>query len=478
MKKILSLPLLLFVTVTLAFAQGPPQEKRFTPEEMRQDLDSMYTWVNATHPNLYLRISKKKADKEWQKVRKQLKTPLTAREFSIVASPLLSQYWDGHTGLGIDLEDKGLQAYHENGGKFFPFGVEVRGQQLIVTKVTDATSIKPGATITKINGRKTGALLKEMLPVWPADNPENQAANLGRLFGLTLWGAYGWGDKVEVEYQNYGESGKQAETLHGISYSDLWKLMSAGSRNYKLTIHEEERLAVLELFNLNRTKALEVFLDSVFTTIKDKNIQHLAVDLRRSGGGNSAVGDMVLQYVTSKPYRQGDAKITRYATVLANKPYNKWIKEMMENISKKEGFENNRYHSEWSAKAPEQLAKPELFFGGKLYMLTSPRTFSSSHMMASAFKAYKQGTMIGEATGGSMHFFGEPAMFQLPNTGLWGNCAVAEWKAAGYTEAYSTKGVQPDIQVKQTIKDIAEGRDTVLEYLKESIRTGRLTAAN
>ncbi|MDX5480817.1 MAG: hypothetical protein LPK07_03955, partial [Hymenobacteraceae bacterium] len=106
---------------------------------------------------------------------------------------------------------------------------------------------------------------------------------------------------------------------------------------------------------------------------------------------------------------------------------------------------------------------------GELYMFTAPRTFSSSHMMASAFKAYKLGTVLGEATGGSMHFFGEPAMFQLPNTRLWGNCAVAEWLAAGFTEASKDKGVQPDVEVKQSIRDLAEGRDTVLEYLKARI---------
>ncbi|MBC5994973.1 S41 family peptidase [Pontibacter cellulosilyticus] len=477
MKKTLSLLLLLFMAATLTFAQQAPQEKLFTPEQMRQDLDSMYRWVNATHPNLYLRIKKEKADKEWEKVKKQLKTPLTAREFSIVASPLLSQYWDGHTSLGFDLEDKGLQEYHENGGKFFPLGMEVRDQELIVKKATDASGVKPGAKITKVNGVKTGALLKKMLFVWSADNQKNQAANMGRLFGITLWGAYGWGDKVEVEYQNYGDSRKQKEVLNGISYSDLWKLMSAGSRSYKLTIHEKESLAVLELFSLNRTKALEVFLDSAFTAIKEKNIQHLAIDMRRSGGGNSVVGDMVLQYTTTKPYKQGDAKITRYSTVLAAMPYNKGLKSTMDRISQKEGFDGNVYRSEWDAVAPEPLAKPELLFEGKLYMLTAPRTFSSSHMMASAFKAYKLGTMIGEATGGSMQFFGEPASFQLPNTKLWGICAVAEWLSAGFTEASADKGVQPDVELKQSIKDLAEGRDTVMEYLKESIRTGKLAAA-
>ncbi|MDX5481479.1 MAG: hypothetical protein LPK07_07330, partial [Hymenobacteraceae bacterium] len=241
MKKIIAALLLLLCIIPAAFAQP----KLFTPEQMRQDLDSMYAWINATHPNLYLRINKEKADKAWEKVRKQLKAPLTAREFSMIASPLLSQYWDGHTGLGFDLEDEGLQAYQENGGTFFPLGVEVRGQELIVTKATEASELKPGAKITRINGRKAGILLKEMLPIWPADNPENQAANLGRLFGLTLWGIYGWGDKIEVEYQNYGDSGKQKEVLDGISYSDLWKIMSAGSRNYKLTVHEDESLAVL-----------------------------------------------------------------------------------------------------------------------------------------------------------------------------------------------------------------------------------------
>ncbi|MEJ8801349.1 S41 family peptidase [Pontibacter sp. H249] len=477
MKKMLSLLLLLLVIKTVAFAQQPSKEKLFTAEQMRQDLDSMYAWINATHPNLYLHISKEKADKKWDKVRAQLNKPMTRVEFAKIVFPVTSQYQDGHTGLGFDFSDKEFTQYYEQGGRYFPVGVKVQDGKLYATAIAGNVAIKPGASITKINGRKAEELVQEMLPYWPFDNKLHQESNLSRLFGFTLWYLYGWGSEVELEFINYGERKKQVAQLQGVDADTFFKYMSFGTRDYKLTVHEQESLAVLELLNFKpKMKELTAFLDSAFAVLKDKNIQHLAVDLRRSGGGYSGVGTKVLQYITDKPYAQTVAREQYRSLVLPNKPYNKdFYKNNMAAYDGK--YVNNRYKSEVQPVAPQPLEKPELRFNNKVYLLTAPRTFSSSHMMAAAVKGYNLATVIGEPTGNNNHFMGEMISFQLPNTGWWGSCSTAQYWSAGITDATKYKGVQPHITVKQSIKDLAQGKDTVLEYLKESIRTGKLAAA-
>ncbi|WP_299818764.1 S41 family peptidase [uncultured Pontibacter sp.] len=477
MKKVFSLLLLLFVAANVASAQEAPQSRLFTPAQMHQDLDSMYAWINATHPNLYLQVKKEKADKVWEQARAQLKRPMTRVEFAKIVFPVTSQYKDGHTGLGFDFSDEEFQKYYEEGGRFFPLGVKVQEGQLYVTEVAKGQSIKPGASITKINGRKAEELVQEMLPYWPADNKPNQEATLSRLFGFTLWYLYGWGNDVEVEYSNYGERKKQVAQLQGVGEDTFFHYIGFGSRDYKLTIHEQESLAVLELFNFKpKMKELTAFLDSAFAVLQERNIQHLAIDLRRSGGGYSGVGAKVLQYVTDKPFDLTVAREQYRSLVLPSKSYNKGFYQ--NNMAAYDGkYVNNRYKSVAHPQQPEPLKNPELFYEGKIYLLTAPRTFSSSHMMAAAVKGYKLATVIGEATGNNNHFMGEVINFQLPNTGWWGMCSTAQYWAAGITEATKYKGVQPDVEVKQSIKDLAADKDTVLEYLKESIRTGKVAAA-
>ncbi|AYA37361.1 hypothetical protein D3Y59_10050 [Hymenobacter oligotrophus] len=444
------------------------------PPQLQQDLDSLHAWLHATHPNLHLRLSHEADERQWQRVRAQLNQPLTAGEFAQLVMPLTTQYADGHTGLSYDFSDAAFQAYSQRGGLFFPLNVTLQKGKLYVAESAAQSEVRPGALIRRINGESADALVQNMLRYWPADHQKNREATTARLFGFTLWSLYGWGESVQLEFQNYGQRQKQTTTLRGIPAERLMQLMNVGPRKYKLTLHEPESLAVLEFFGFQQNKATTAFLDSAFTVIKQKGIRHLAVDIRRNGGGNSAVGAQLLQYLTTKPYLQGAAKELRYSQALPQQPYNKWFKDL---LAANQGNANGRYRHSSTPQPPAPLAKPELFFSGKFYLLTGPRTFSSAHMLAAAVKAYHLGTIVGEETGNAMRFFGEPLSFQLPNTKLWGMCAGAEWWAADYTSQTQDTGVQPDVEVKPTPKDLAEGTDAVLQYLKQAIAAQDATAS-
>ncbi len=467
---------LLWVSLSfMAFGQQTKDDKLYSPEEMHQDLDSMYAWINATHPNLYLHIKKEKADKEWSKIRAKMNKPMSRIDFAKLVFPLTTMYRDGHTGLGFDFSDREFEAYAAKGGKLFPLAVQIEKGKLYATNADPQFKLKPGARILTINGVKSEELIREMLPYWPSDNKPHQESNLSRLFGFTLWYLHGWGDKVEVTYSNFGESKNQTEVLAGMDLDTFFKeILGFGSKQYKLTIHEKESLAVLELYNFRpQMKELNIFLDSAFLVLKEKNIQHLAIDLRKSGGGYSGVGNRVLQFVTGKPFAQLEAREQYRSYTLPSKPYNKnFYKNNM--AAYEDQYIDNRYKSIIKPDEAAPLEKPELKFTGKLYLLTAPRTFSSSHMMAAAIKGNKLGTVIGEPTGNNNHFMAEAIPFQLPNTGWWGYCSTAQYWSSGITETTKYKGVQPDVLVKQSLKDLAEGKDTVLEYVKSMLKGSHL----
>jgi hypothetical protein len=467
----MTLVLMLVLLQTSAIAQLDKEDRLYSPEEMKQDLDSMYAWINETHPNLYLHIKKQKADKEWEKVREKLDKPMTRIEFAKTVFPLNSLYKDGHTGLGFDFSDREFEAYSAKGGRLFPLNLKIHKSRIYVKEADPSWKVKPGSRIHEINGKDAKDLVREMLPMWPSDNDPHQEANLSRLFGFTLWYLYGLGEVVEIVYTNYGSRKKQTVTLSGVDVDTFLKdILGFGKREYKLTLHEQESLAVLELFNFRpEMKELNFFLDSAFTVLKEQNIQHLAIDLRKSGGGYSGVGYRVLQYVTDKPFAQLVAREQLQSFSLPNQPYNKGFYEN-NMASYEDQYIDSRYKQEIKPTLPQPLEKPELLFNGKMYLLIGPRTFSSSHMMAAAIKGNSLGTVIGEPTGNNNHFMGEIIPFQLPNTGWWGYCSTAQYWSSGITEATKYLGVQPDVLVKQPIKDMAEEKDTVLEYLKMMVK--------
>ncbi|MBO4233205.1 S41 family peptidase [Riemerella anatipestifer] len=47
-----------------------------------------------------------------------------------------------------------------------------------------------------------------------------------------------------------------------------------------------------------------MFADSAFAEIKNRNIKNLIIDIRKNGGGNSMVGDILLQYIAKTNFRQ------------------------------------------------------------------------------------------------------------------------------------------------------------------------------
>lgn len=140
--------------------------------------------------------------------------------------------------------------------------------------------------------------------------------------------------------------------------------------------------------------------------------------------------------------------------------------EVFENPEYKNALVNNRLTFENESTVIPDLKKPELFFEGKFYLITGPQTFSSAHMMAAAVKAYELGNIIGENTGSRMNFFGEPAVFYLPNTKIPGWIPTVKHWMPGYTEGKSHNSVEPDVLIQTEIQDLAEGKDPVLEYLK------------
>lgn len=85
-----------------------------------------------------------------------------------------------------------------------------------------------------------------------------------------------------------------------------------------------------------------------------------------------------------------------------------------------------------------------------------------------AFDAMKRGTLIGEPTGGST---GQPLMFKLPGGGSGYVCSKRDTYPDG--KEFVGVGIQPQVLVHPTVRDVRAGKDTVLEAALNYLRTAR-----
>jgi hypothetical protein len=129
----------------------------------------------------------------------------------------------------------------------------------------------------------------------------------------------------------------------------------------------------------------------MFTGIKEKKIENLAIDLRGNGGGDTYVVNELFKYLPIDTYYQGDNfRKIRWNYLTFNQG----------------GKTKNKRNT-------------ELEFGGNLYMLTDEDSFSSSMIFAEMVVDNGLGKVIGESPAESCNSCGEITQFYFDDIGMW-----------------------------------------------------------
>jgi len=98
---------------------------------------------------------------------------------------------------------------------------------------------------------------------------------------------------------------------------------------------------------------------------------------------------------------------------------------------------------------------------GRLFVLTSRRTFSAAVMFLALIENNTKAVIVGEPTGQGPFFCGGPQPITLPNSGLQ-LMASSHYNSCSLFDD-SRKWIMPDLLVEYTAKDYLEGRDPMME---------------
>ncbi len=465
---------LLFILFTAGLAlsvmaQQPAGAATFTKDQLSADLSFLIKTIENVHPHPYHAISKERMGRLRDSVQGLFKDGMTARDAWPGLARIVAALDEGHSNFNHPASF--VENMRSGGEKLFPILVNEYDGEALYTRynLSGDSSLATGDRILSVNGRPVKELVDYFtsfyggLPVWRQLQVMNDFAGNLAFHGIL--------PPYRVVYRK-GDTQKEM-VVDGLLFPEIIarvgeirkKMPATGSSSPYTFSRLENNTGYLNFRSMRDLDRFSVFLDSVFTEIKNNPVSGLIIDLRQNGGGNSALGEKLLSYITDKPYLMAAGTLWK-----VSEEYKAFIREQEKTNSVYASagfqhylkFENGKLIGSDKLK-PRKPAGNPLRYTGKTCFLIGPRTFSSANMLANAIKDFQLATLIGEPTGEPANDYGEMYWNKLPNTGFsFSTCSKQFVRANGDKD--DPNPILPDITVKQ---DRASGKDDVLEYAKK-----------
>lgn len=243
-------------------------------------------------------------------------------------------------------------------------------------------------------------------------------------------------DLLEPFVDGFGD-GHTGIVGSGKRYANQLASDEANPNSYRFSV-PKSGVGLIDFRAFANLERFQSFLQDTFTQIQANKISTLIVDLRANGGGNSALGDALLQYLTNQRFRQFSRTEIKVSTQLTD-----WIGKGGASLPWPAGTAiGSIYKLEDGWVLPRENL---LRFSGFVYILTSYNTFSSASQLAATVKDLKLGVVVGEETRGHPTTYGDFITFLLPNSDLEAFVSTKYFvRPGGFDEG---RGVIPDVQI-------------------------------
>jgi len=403
-------------------------------EQALADIDTLTSYFSEIHPDMFGVCKSRDFFLAVNDVKKTLPDSVSEIDFYRRVAPLITMIGDGHSYIYAPkiLSEDSARLY-------FPLNVSVNTNDSTIMVVKDCSSnkkhIPEGARIISINNINYRDVIERLLPYSSGERTFFRIKKIDysfRTFMNLLFGS----EEYSLEYEYKGKVFKR--TVPAIGYavkkSETTPKSAVKRADYSFYILPDNKTAVMDFYRCNDNKRFVVFADSMFTILKNKNIENLIIDMRDNGGGSSIMGDELFQYISPVPFSQFGGAIVRFSPL---------TKKLIKNI------ENDDVDVEFSFYDDGKLVglrKNPKRFSGKVYMLVSHFTFSAAAGISWAFKYFKMGTVVGEESGGMNVSFGEFVPFTLPCSKLVARASCKKFYQYGAKES-DIHGTLPDYKV-------------------------------
>ena len=190
----------------------------------------------------------------------------------------------------------------------FPFCSLISKRALVVQRDLSAVNKLPAyGRITEINGIPVQQLYERYrkfyggLEPWRRLQVKNNFRKLLFMDGITSpFRIKALVNNQPVEYSTEGFSYQQTDSISKLIAAEMQKPAGPFSMRFL-----PGNIAFIEFNDMNGKlrESFEVFIKEAFTQIRDKQAAGVIIDIRKNGGVDSGLGDLLISYISDKPYR-------------------------------------------------------------------------------------------------------------------------------------------------------------------------------
>lgn len=481
----------LFLSLLTACSTAFDPKKTYSVQQIRDDFTLMRRALLESHPGIYRYTSPDSIQWAFDKAEKQLTHPMTEREFRRTVNPVFSYIRCGHTDV---YPSKQYTKYvKKNKPKEFPLSVFWANHQLRITQNrTNDSTLLIGNEITRIDGRPVRQIMQEMWNLIPSDgyNQTFKVSVANTNFGSFYRYLYGNDSTFNVTVR---DSLGKSRTLK-LSFSTPPKLSKKNApkpvsapkpntvptttplprvkppkvdRRRSLSISSKDSSVAILDINTFSDRGHRKFYRRSFRTIKEKNIQHLVVDLRANGGGRSDASLNLMSYLLDSNYVVYDT----IDAVRRHPSFNAYYGGKLLRFAARNFWSRKISSDRIRNRSTAKVLHPNRKYGfkGKVYLLTNGGSFSAAAIFSSIIQHYNpRAVSIGRETGGGQYgcnAFISPYV-TLPYTKA--KVRIPMYKIVLHLPGYDKgRGVMPDIPVEYTYRDVIKTKDLDMEKVYE-----------
>lgn len=391
--------------------------KKFSRQEVLEDINHIYTLIKNVHINPYSEISKQEFDNQIISIKKSIPDSVTQKQFYGYVKPIFQLLNDEHAGI----VDYCLPDSIKNAFRVIPCTFYEKDGAVFVKDNLGNGGLLVHAKLLAINHKDIEDILNECSKEVFGVKEDRRAQLINALwYYLPKYCACNNGNTYVLSFEN-----SKDVIVNGISMHEFNSKRYSNKKSTPIKLSFVGNVAYLEVnsFEVNKTYSFDYWeskFDSVFDEMNKAKKQKLVVDISHNGGGNSAIGNMLIDYFYDKPYTGYLGywkKSKEYAQLfktfgMASDIYDKAeVGEIVE-------LERKEYKPSRNKKR----------FKGKTYVVVGKGTFSSAMMMGTIVKDNNIATLVGEQPiKGHPNHFGELFMSETPNTQLKFFFGVKEW---------------------------------------------------
>lgn len=432
---------LLALVITACYTQSTISQTQLSPTQQKEDIEYLKKQLFDAHADPFTELTQKQYTQVFDSIELKITAPLDVTTFLKLIKPTISWLSDEHAGFDLDTVKFSPKLKSEP--IFPPFTLKKQGNAFVVDQLLIPNiNLRSGDTILQVNNVPIAQLINRCTHYttgFPGQRYQTALAQFGYL--------YTWSADSATQHFSIRTGKNKGVIINGTNFKTWYnyRISHAGAGQDCPQMISYTRFGNAGYINScsfmthndKQTDSLTKVIDALFAQAKKDGVKYLFIDVSKNGGGNSQVGDIMINDFYAKPYLGYQCNWRRSDEYL--KLIRSWGSNDSVYASKPPG---SIIH--WDAQQNTPSVDNPNRFTGKVYVIIGNGTFSSAMMFATIIKDNHIATLIGQTPeNGHPDHFGEVYNTKLPNSKISLRFGVKEWiRPAG---KIADNNLRPDI---------------------------------